>query len=103
LVETNVPRDAVDAAPGSLFARARRRAESKFPPLKSAIENEVGDHVPTTASGTPMAWMTPMPSAAPRRRWPWIAGAAAVVIAGGLVFIQPWSSDDSATPHAAAQ
>jgi serine/threonine protein kinase len=99
---TAMPESAIVAAPESPLARAKRRAETKSPPMMSAIPGQDhDDNVPTTASGTPMAWVTPMPGAAPRR-WPWIAGAVAVVLGGALLFIQPWSTDDPAS-HAAAQ
>jgi serine/threonine protein kinase len=98
LVTSNLP-DEVEAAPESPLARAQRRAETRgvegTKRLRSAIpgQDDDDDDKPTTASGTPMAWMTPMPSASPRRRWPWLVAVAALATAAVLI-VQPWSSGE---------
>jgi serine/threonine protein kinase len=55
----------IEAPPGSLIARAQERAR-KF------------EDMPTTASGTKMAWSTPMPPPAPKKR------VSSLAIGGGL-------------------
>jgi serine/threonine-protein kinase len=80
--------------PGSLLARAKDRAD-KVPLNPSGEKHKLrlatttkwdsSDEVPTTASGTPMAWVTPLPTAPSRRRWAYVVGTLAV--AGLAVFV----------------
>jgi|HubBroStandDraft_6_1064221.scaffolds.fasta_scaffold54102_2 serine/threonine protein kinase len=70
-------------APGSLMARAQERAHR----TSTSEWSPVRDDMPTTASGTKMAWSTPMPPPPRRRSIAFAVGGACLALAGGAAFL----------------
>ena len=104
LDESSLPPGIPTPVPGSLLAKARRKQKQRL--LTATPMPEVSDDSPTTASGTPMAWMpTPMPTAPPRKRWPVVVvtvGGCLAIAAGFLLFAGSGSSTEHASQPAAA-
>ncbi len=94
--------------PGSLLDHARRKATAvssvttRKSRLKSAVGEDGGDEDgPTTASGTPMAWVpqAPLPVHRSRRRWPFVAAVVGVLaIGGGVAVVATGSSGNAIEP-----
>ncbi len=111
VVPQEVPAGVDEAAPGSPMARARSRAEALTPSpfgkhqirLASTPPGapDPGDDHPTTASGTPMAWV-PTPSVKPKRRWPLLAAGLSVIAIAVVVATQIGASGQAPAPAAAA-
>jgi serine/threonine-protein kinase len=87
VVPAEAVRDLPTPVPGSLLDRAKQKHQIR-PATSTTSTWHPSDNVPTTASGTPMAWVTPMPEAPTKRRWPILVGALAVLgIGGGAVVL----------------